>query len=45
MISTKIVYGYNNYNEKNIEAKEQTYTMGIKILLMISGFMRNFRFL
>lgn len=30
MISTKIVYGYNNYNEKNIEAKEQTYTMGIK---------------
>ena len=29
-IATKIVYGYNNYTEKNINAKEGLYTKGIE---------------
>ena len=29
-IATKIVYGYNNYNEQNIAQKEALYTQGIE---------------
>lgn len=29
-IATKIVYGYNNYNEQNMETKETLYTEGIE---------------
>ena len=29
-IETKIIYGYNNYTEENIRAKESTYSTGIE---------------